>query len=123
MGWSAFRESALESVSLPSTLKRVESNAFNECVHLRTVALSEGIESIGLVCFWGAAIEEITIPASVMRIETQAFENCTKLRRMTFADGSRLEKISRYALCETGLTQERVRFPNCAKVSVKAFES
>ena len=46
-----FQWSAIESVTLPSTLKRVECNAFCECVNLKNVKLPKGLEYIGNRCF------------------------------------------------------------------------
>lgn len=45
-----------------------------------------------------------------------------KLRKIAFADGSRLKKVSRYAFSETKLAPETASFPNCAKMSAKAFQ-
>ena len=46
-----FQGSAIENVTLPSTLKRIEYNAFRECVNLTSVTLPEGLEYIGEFCF------------------------------------------------------------------------
>ena len=46
-----FQGSTIESVTLPSTLKRVEYNAFYKCTNLKSVKLPEGLEYIGKSCF------------------------------------------------------------------------
>ena len=46
-----FQGSVIESVTLPSTLKRIEYNAFRGCANLKSVTLPEGLEYIGMSCF------------------------------------------------------------------------
>ena len=64
-GCSVFYNSALESVVLPSTLKRIEYNAFCNCKNLRSISLPERLEFIGTDCFRGSALESIEFPASL----------------------------------------------------------
>lgn len=45
-----FEESTLESVQLPSTLRRIEYAAF-ACTDLRSITLPDGLEYIGTWCF------------------------------------------------------------------------
>lgn len=42
-----FQECALESVEFPSTLKRIEYNAFYKCSNLKNIVLPERLEYIG----------------------------------------------------------------------------
>ena len=46
-----FQDSALSTVKLPSTLKRIECRAFCDCNNLESVDLPEGLECIGKQCF------------------------------------------------------------------------
>ena len=48
---SVFACTAIESVRLPSTLKRIESWTFNYCRNLKHVELPRGVEYIGEECF------------------------------------------------------------------------
>ena len=45
--YGVFEESAVESVELPSTLKRIEYNTFNGCNNLQRIHLPEKLEYIG----------------------------------------------------------------------------
>lgn len=49
--YGVFTESALESVELPSTLKRIERNAFKHCKNLKSINLPDHLEYIGKSCF------------------------------------------------------------------------
>ena len=43
LGKFVFYRSAIESIKLPSTLKRIETRAFFDCRSLRSVEISEGV--------------------------------------------------------------------------------
>lgn len=45
--YGVFEKSAVEEVVLPSTLKRIEYSAFEDCGHLKDIVLPEGLECIG----------------------------------------------------------------------------
>ena len=45
--YGVFEKSAVEEVVLPSTLKRIEYSAFEDCGHLKDAVLPEGLEYIG----------------------------------------------------------------------------
>ena len=55
--YGVFQESAVESVTLPSTLKRIEYGAFQDCKNLKHITLPNGLEKIGMRCFYESGIE------------------------------------------------------------------
>lgn len=64
----------LESVTLPSTMKRLNSSAFSSCSKLTTINLPTGLEEIGDSCFSAnTALTKVTIPASIRKIGKDAF--------------------------------------------------
>ena len=60
-------------MTLPSTLKTIESNVFEKCYDLKKVVLSDGLERIGYRCFYGSNITELSVPNSVSEIGDSAF--------------------------------------------------
>lgn len=54
-----FADSAIESVRLPSALKRIETETFRDCKKLRSIEIQSGVEYIGRKCFSSTAIEKI----------------------------------------------------------------
>ena len=46
-----FQESALKSIILPKTLKRIEYSTFKKCTYLENITLSKGLEYVGKYCF------------------------------------------------------------------------
>lgn len=102
-----FEDSVVERVELPSTLKRIEYSAFECCKSLKSIALPDGLEHIGMKCFKDSALEEIRLPA-LKTIEQLTFSCCMGLKSVQFSPG--LERIGIKAFCGTKL--ESVRFPS-----------
>ena len=75
IGWGAFGSSAkLYQVIMPSTLKVIEHNAFENCPHLSIVTLNDGLERIESYAFsYSTALLPITLPASLTYIADDAF--------------------------------------------------
>lgn len=78
LGAAAFafcRNSTLESVSIPGTVKRIGAAAFSEC-SVETVFLQEGVEEIGEEAFSGCYhLAEISFPTSLRKIDRNAVTN------------------------------------------------
>ena len=47
IGLDAFRESGLESIAFPASLRTVHQGAFAKCKNLKTAVLNEGLEALG----------------------------------------------------------------------------
>ena len=71
-----FRDSAVHSVKLPSTLKKIGDYSFCNCKNLRAIALPERLETIGDYSFRGTALIEVFIPMCVKIIGERAFNGC-----------------------------------------------
>ena len=99
-GWEyegrAFSETAIESVRLPSTLKRIEAEAFYQCDNLQTVEIPNGVEHIGKTCFSSSKIEEITLPGTLREINEDAFKYCWSLKTVWAEEGCALD-VRKYA--------------------------
>ena len=84
---NVFYESAIEEITLPSTLKRLEPETFKRCRDLRKVVIPNGVEYIGEECFTHSGINEITLPGTMREIGSDAFEDCEQLRLVWVEDG------------------------------------
>lgn len=82
--------SGLKSITIPSSVKIIEDNAFDECV-LESITLSEGLNTIGKCVFRGSKITTIVIPNSVTSIGDAAFGNCDNLTTINI--GENVKKI------------------------------
>ena len=86
-----FQDSALQSVRLPSTLRRIERNAFFKCAGLRGVVLPEGLETIGSNCFSFSGLERLVLPPGVREVGPGACYECERLRSVALNEG--LERL------------------------------
>lgn len=72
-----FVNTLLTSVICPPSLKVIGANAFKDCVHLKSVTLSEGLERIERSAFLECyELESVSIPASAEEISDGAFSYC-----------------------------------------------
>ncbi len=80
-----FYGTSMESVVLPSTVKRIEAGAFTGCDYLSSITLNEGLVFIDDLAFdENYALTEIVIPATVTRVTNMSFRYCTNLKAIKF---------------------------------------
>lgn len=94
IGEKCFANSNVESVSLPSTLSSIDSQAFYGCTDLKNINLS-----------------------NVKYIGSEAFANCSSLNE---ADLSAVTNIAEKGLANTYF--ETINLPECTEVGESAFE-
>lgn len=68
--------SVLENVNLPKGLTLIGKNAFQNCNHIKSIELNEGLENIGESAFSGTTLESVKFPSSLKIINDCAFANC-----------------------------------------------
>lgn len=70
----------IESISLPKSITKIESDAFRECLSLGSIAIPDGVTAIGDNAFDGCTgINSIKLPNSVTTIGNSSFKNCNSL--------------------------------------------
>lgn len=78
IGTDAFSHSSVSSVSLPSTIKNIQTSAFYFAKNLKSVSLPEGLCEIGPCAFQGTGVSAIRIPMSCTYIGKNALDGiCT----------------------------------------------
>ena len=85
IGSNAFWNTTLESVNLPSTIRKIGSGAFGDNNNLKDVTLNEGLVHIGSYAFNNVYARTIAIPSTVETIENCAFR--TNRRGLIIVDG------------------------------------
>jgi len=78
----AFRGSGLTSIVIPEGVETIEESAFQDCKDLKSVTLPESIRTIGLNAFSGcSSLETVNLPSHTIEyaIDSFAFYGCTKL--------------------------------------------
>ena len=73
IGEYAFNDCYFTSVTLPSTLKTIQKEAFSNNTNLKTVVFNDGLQTIGEKAFYSTAIIHVEIPQSVTSIGDYAF--------------------------------------------------
>jgi len=75
IGESAFKETALAKIDIPSGVAQIGDMAFYNCKNLKEVQLSTSLKSIGYGTFIGCtSLENVQVPSSVTSIGELAFE-------------------------------------------------
>ena len=49
-------------------MKAIEKNTFYQCMKLKDVKFSDGLESIGLYAFYQTSLESVELPASLRTV-------------------------------------------------------
>ena len=86
IGATAFNQSlSLTSVIIPAGVTNIGDSAFDFCYRMTNLTIANGITSIGFNAFaYCSGLTSVTIPASVTNLEDLAFEGCTSLTSMYF---------------------------------------
>ena len=88
IGESAFKGSAVTSVSMPEGITSIDYNAFSGCQNLETVALPESLTTLGYSAFKACKLlKTIKIPSGVTAIPDQCFDGCSSLESVTIPEG------------------------------------
>ena len=99
---SAFRGQRVVDLQLPSSLEKIEADAFN-LLQDETLNVPEGVIYIGDYAFGKAAVAKLTLPDSLEEIGESAFRDCTNLKTVHFGQG--LKKLGKYAFANCPLTE------------------
>ena len=83
-----FQCSNLASVFLPTNIKSIGTQSFEQCTTLNNVTLPPALTLINQQAFASTGLDFITIPNSVTSIGTAAFSSCSDLTEVTFSDSA-----------------------------------
>ena len=83
IGVSAFKGSAVTSVSMPESITSIDYDAFYECENLESVTLPESLTTLGSDAFCGCNHKELTLPSTVTMIESGAFVSNNRFQSIT----------------------------------------
>jgi hypothetical protein len=68
---------------IPESVTEICESAFEGCINLKEVTISEGVQIIGKAAFRGCSnLQRIKFPSSVKRIDVLIFEGCTNLHEI-----------------------------------------
>ena len=114
IGYGSFRDSNnnIRSVTIPNSVKRIDSYAFENCYSLNSVTFSSGLKTISNGAFSNTNLKNVTIPNSVTEIYDCAFSGCENLSSLTLSN--QLEELGCYCF-ENCKNLTGVTIPNSVK--------
>lgn len=74
-GYAFKNDSKLKGIDIPNKVKAIPESCFYNCTSLGSVTYANDITSIGASAFYGTAIKGISIPSSVTSIGGNCFQN------------------------------------------------
>ena len=118
----AFRNSGIESITLPAGLTKLGEGtlnyvggAFEGCEKLGSILIPKSVIEIGIKCFYGCTgITEIEIGNSVEKIGKDAFVGCQQLTELVIPDS--VVKFEFNSIAYTGI--KHFVFPKNIKIPV-----
>lgn len=88
---AAFKDTSVNSVTIPTSVKRIEGFSFYECASLSSLTIPEGVTYIGSHAFCYDEFTEFTIPDSVRTLGQSAFSSCRQLSSVVI--GANVEEL------------------------------
>lgn len=89
-------------VNIPNNVREIAENVFYNCIHLKKVTFSEGIQIIGNDSFSQCKnLEEIILPKSLISVGANAFKGCSALKKLRLPIG--VKKVCKGAFSDTAL--------------------
>lgn len=108
----AFSRCQLTTISFPSSVSRIESNAFSYCSELQTIVFPSDITFIGKKAFKCCSkLQSVKFPPKLTIISKRAFESCSRLKEAEFSNNNFGQlSIEEYAFANC-LSLEKVTLP------------
>lgn len=101
---------SLKEISLPNTIKKIDTEAFSRCKNIQTILLPNSLKEIGSYAFYDcSSLTSMTIPDSVNNIGNDAFWGCLGLSSVTIPNSITEIGPGVFCFC-SGLTS--VTIPN-----------
>lgn len=80
--YAFYENTAIEEVSIPNTIKKIDTSAFDGCTSLKRVTIDSGVETIMTCAFANTAIESIFIPDTVTTMGAAVFDGCNSMKNI-----------------------------------------
>lgn len=79
---------SIKRIFLPSSVICIGDKAFDRCINLREIRLSDNIRKIGKYAFCGCSkLESVILPSQLIRIEKYTFSRCEELKSIIIPEG------------------------------------
>ena len=106
IGVSAFENSALASLEIPSSCRKIGSMAFARCNSLEIVKIRSGLETIESKAFAeDRNLTDINIPDTLRELASDAFEGCASTRKFVVASQNQYFASQNYVIFNKTFTR------------------
>ena len=120
IGANSFENGVMTAVTIPGTVKKIDSSAFRGCEALTTITLKDGVEKLGSYALMNCtALTELSIPDSVTEIGADFAKGCTALEKIEI--GSGVKSLPYEALHSCTSVKEIVLGKNVASFGANVF--
>lgn len=97
----AFYESGIETISIPSCIRKIEESAFCSCPKLREVNFSDGLTTIGDGAFYYCpSLKQVELPNTLKKLANNAFSKCEHLEIVVLPETLKSIGESAFFQCE-----------------------
>lgn len=119
---NSFKNSSIETISIPPHVTFISKNAFIQCTKLQEVFIPDNSElkMIDSRAFYGTNIEKFTIPPHLTIIGEYTFAYCKKLKRLEIPANSELQSFDQYSFIGTSFETFTVP-PHLKFIGARAF--
>ena len=101
---TSFAGIGITSITIPNTVKDLQTYVFEDCKKLKTVKLPDGIKKIGECLFMGCeSLTSVVVPPTATEMGERAYYDCKSLSSVTLPEG--LLKIGDGAFMRTPITK------------------
>lgn len=115
----AFKETAVETVTVPDTVTTIGASAFAGCKKLYTITLPDSVMQIGSTTFLGCnRLTAVRLPRCIDGIHINMFRDCKSLKSIFLPSGIQFIGLGAFENC---CSLQSIVIPNMAVVESYAF--
>ena len=113
------RQAKIESIQFPESLLHISARAFMDCIHLKELDLPDTLQQFDKECFSGCkALSYVKLSKSLKNIPDRAFYRCRNLSEIEIPEG--IQKIGEEAFYFANI--EKLQIPSTVTaIKSKAF--
>lgn len=123
---NAFYSCGLQSIHCPASLEVIGSFAFDQCKHLASISIADGVTTLGKGAFHGCtSLTQLQLPTSVTALGESTFDGCSQLQSLAMPGVTQLAKkvcagcssLTNFTISDQLTTVPQQAFENCTSLT------